>query len=491
MPPRVARHEPAFVLFVVVEMLAFVWYLGMGRYAWFLGDEWDSLAARSAWNLGDLFRQHGDHWFTLPLLVFRLLWTTVGLRSYVPYVFVVVALHLMVAALLHRIMLRAGVSPWVSTVAASAFVLFGAGYVNIIYPVQIVFDGSLAFGLAQMLAADHDGGLTRSDWIGLSFGVAGLMCSAIVVPVTVGVGTAVLIRRGWRLALFHTVPLGVIYLVWLESLGNSAGYTRAASPFEVLKFSVRVAWATLVAIGGYAVPAVLLVAMLLGATLGLARTPERIGRPLALPIGLLAGAGAFLLFTGAGRGRPEISYFAQPPEASRYLHVTAALLIVPLAVAADFFVRRWQFVLAAVVPLLLLGIPSGVTDIIDHTYDVRLVSSAHRRAIEIVPRLPIATQVPRSTLVDPPFNLWLTVGWLIDGVESGRIPNPGRIDPDEVAHETFSLALRPLSTPLGETNCRRAAVGKVLDLRRARRAWRSTVWCSCVICRELGLRYQA
>ena len=40
----------------------------------------------------------------------------------------------------------------------------------------------------------------------------------------VAVGVAVLLARGWRLALLHTVPLAALYIVWFAAIGHS-GYT--------------------------------------------------------------------------------------------------------------------------------------------------------------------------------------------------------------------------------------------------------------------------
>jgi hypothetical protein len=131
---RSARH--ALLAFAGVEAAAFPLILVLGHYLWFHEDEWDFLG-RTAGDLGDLLRPHNEHWSTLPILVYRLLWWLVGLRSYVPYQAVLVLLHLTAAVLLRTVMRRAGVGPWISTAAASLFVLFGAGRDDIIWPFQI------------------------------------------------------------------------------------------------------------------------------------------------------------------------------------------------------------------------------------------------------------------------------------------------------------------------------------------------------------------
>src|SRR4029077_2625645 len=146
---------------------------------WFWADDWDFLAARTGGNLGDLFRPHYQHWTTLPILAYRLLWTIFGIRHYVPYQLLVIALHLVAALLLRTVMQRAGVRPWLATLIAGAFVFFGSGAENILIAFQITFVGSLVFGLAQLLLADHDGPVNRRDWLGLLAGLAALMCSGV------------------------------------------------------------------------------------------------------------------------------------------------------------------------------------------------------------------------------------------------------------------------------------------------------------------------
>jgi hypothetical protein len=105
----------------------------LGRGRWFYYDEWEVLATRHATSAADLFRPHNEHWITLEVLVYRALAATVGLRSYLPYQAVVVALHLTVAVLVRVVMRRAGVGPWTATLAAGLLLLLGGGDQNIVW----------------------------------------------------------------------------------------------------------------------------------------------------------------------------------------------------------------------------------------------------------------------------------------------------------------------------------------------------------------------
>src|SRR5436309_2893254 len=77
----------------------FVVLLHANRGQWFWGDEWAFLAHRRVALAGEhgLWAPHSEHWSTLPILIYRALFATVGLRTYVPYVVVLVLLHLAVA----------------------------------------------------------------------------------------------------------------------------------------------------------------------------------------------------------------------------------------------------------------------------------------------------------------------------------------------------------------------------------------------------------
>src|SRR5690242_5645085 len=69
----------AVVTFLAAELLALVVYIEIAHSQWFFYDEWDFLADRSATSANDLLRPHLGHLCTLPILVYRLLWSIVGL----------------------------------------------------------------------------------------------------------------------------------------------------------------------------------------------------------------------------------------------------------------------------------------------------------------------------------------------------------------------------------------------------------------------------
>src|SRR5262249_41669374 len=153
------------------------------------------------------FTPHNEHWSTIPILSYRLLFTLFGLHHYALYQVPVIILHLTAAALLLIVMRRAAVNPWIAVTAASTFALFRSGWFNIVRAFQFGFTGALVLGLVHLLLADHAGKVDWRDWLGLLAGLAGLMTAGVAVTMVIVVGLAVLMRRGWRVALLHTAPL--------------------------------------------------------------------------------------------------------------------------------------------------------------------------------------------------------------------------------------------------------------------------------------------
>jgi hypothetical protein len=451
--------------FAVLELAAVPCLLWFGRGGWFIFDEWDLLAQRTGGDLGDLFRPHYQHWFTLPILAYRLCWQLFGMRTYVPYQLLSIVVHLAAVALLLVVMRRAGVAPWIAAVFSGVFVFFGSGVNNILLGFLISFVGSLVFGLVHLLLADHDGPVDRRDWFGLLAGFAGMLCSGVAVSMVMVVGLAVLIRRGWRIAVLHTAPLGGIYLLWLAIIGRRQNQhlpLERPTASEVVRFvavGVRAAFAGLGEVPG--VGLVLALVLLAGLSLAFMQAGrDEFRRRAAAPIALLGGAIFFLTIAGTGRaGHFTVPLGVSGPEYARegrYVHLVAAMLLPALALAADAMLRRWRAVGAVVLVLPLLGVPGNVQKFFDFRRDYKALDSVRERIL-LAPRVPLAAELPRSIAPEGFYAPGLTLGWLIDGIDSGRVPLPRSREPAEVATETLRLALvrlksRPAASCAPETN---------------------------------------
>ncbi len=238
------RSAPwALAAYAAVVVGAGAFYLSVGRDYWFRADDWAFLIGRDGGSIQGLLREQHDHWNTVPIVYYRVMWRVFGIR-YGPYLAVVVALHLTAASLLRVAMRRVEVGPWVATTVASAVVLLGAsGSDNIVWSFQVGFELSLVFGLAHLLLADHDGPLDRRDLLGAALGLLALMSSGVGVALVAAVGFATLLRRGWRVAAAHVVPLAAIFGVWYLAL-ERRDYSDSGGPIEVARPGLHAAWLT-------------------------------------------------------------------------------------------------------------------------------------------------------------------------------------------------------------------------------------------------------
>jgi hypothetical protein len=429
------------------------------RHYWFFQDEWVFLVDRDGGSLDDLLRPHNEHWSTVPILVYRVLWRVFGLNTYVPYQGLVIALHLTAAVLLRVVMRRAGAGPWMSTAAASMFLLLGgAGWQNIVWAFQIGFVGSLVCGLAHLLLADHDGPSDRRDALGLTFAVLGLMCSGVAVTMVFIVGLAVLIRRGWRLAILHTAPPAAIFLAWWLGFGRSAYQGSEASIGSVAQFvqhGLRNAVARMAE--DPAVELALVVILVVGLVLAwtpLGRVERR--RQAAMPAAMLAGAVVFMAIAATGRAGEYGIEFA---ERWRYVHLLAALLAPALAVAAGAVARRWRVATPPLIVLFLAGVPEHVDSLWPDRF-VRDPLALTGAQVVGEPRLFLA--VAHSPYLDQlppelhPFHgagsRLITVGWMRDALASGRIPDD-EPSPRSAAEAEIYLTLTKSPIALDQDAC--------------------------------------
>lgn len=460
--------RPALIAFLVAELGAAIFYMSVSRPMWFYLDEWDFLADRTGGNLGDLFRAHNEHWVTLPVIVYRVLWWIFGLNTYRPYQIAIISLHLLAALLVRAVMRRVGVRPWTATITACVLVFLGSGYQNIVFPFQITLVGALVFGLAHLMLANHDGPFDRRDIYGLAAGCAGLMCSGVAVSMVIAVGVSMLLTRGWRMALAHSAPLAAIYMTWFLTIGHVGYDNYHATPGQIASFIRNIIGAIFHAMGRGRTVSVLL-AVLLIAGLLVARKPlgnAAFRREAAMPLALLVGAMSLLLITGIGRA--GLGNFK---EMSRYLHLVAAMVLPAIGLAADAVMKRSRWLIAPVLVVLLAGVPGNVRVISDYMHKGIITNQKSYKAMMLsLPRSPVAKEVPRDVKPEQFLAHFVTVGWLLDGVAAGRIPKPGPIPANNTAMNEIRLSFHQYKHGVRTTDdCTGLATPLVFELEAGQR----------------------
>jgi hypothetical protein len=313
-------------LVVFIGLAAIAWPLLMvfARETTFRGDDWDLFAGRSLSDPIGLMRPFNEQWVAVPAVIVRLMFTVAGMHSYLPYLGVLLLLHIVTAAAVWRIVSTlAGTGPGL---AAAAVVLFlGAGYENLYQAFQIGMVLSSAAGLwaIKVLRFDRRPGLAA---LLLLVSVASHSIGAVFVGVAVLLALAQ--RRRSNAWLFVPIAALVFWtlafdLTSLAARGGSFSSSVALLPGFVL---VGLA-ASLGSVFGSSVTVGVIVLALL-AVLAVRLGP----RPANPAIALAAIAGLVAEYALIGVSRAELGIGAVVW--SRYLYV--GVLLVLIAVAAWF-----------------------------------------------------------------------------------------------------------------------------------------------------------
>jgi hypothetical protein len=402
------------------------------RDQWFFGDEWDFLAHRGLSGADlTLWEPHTEHWSTVPILIYRALYSLYGVRTYVPYVVVLVVLHLAVAHLLWRLLLQAGVDQTVATALAAVFVVLGAGYENLLWAFQIGFIGSVALGMAGLLLVNHDGRWGARDFAGWVVSILGLMFSGVSVTMVTVAGLAVLMRRGWRQALLTVSVPGTIYLTWFFLTGNKNVGDEERTLDDVFKYPEYI-WnglrtAVEATVGFQGAGAVILLSL----AAFLLRRGARSRGPAAPAFA--CAVGALMLFAIIATGRAGLGI--ESSGASRYTYLVIALAVPAIGLALADLVDHESLASAgrrAAICLLLLFV--GV-----HNAGTLVEKSRVEKRLEqrLKARILAAAQLVNSPAVilggnpEPQYSPDIVVEDLRRMHRDGKLPKPDRITRDD------------------------------------------------------------
>src|ERR1700730_5991501 len=165
----------------VVTAAAILW---LSRAFSFYFDEWTFILTAPDWTWTTFLQPHNEHPVMLTRLIYWALLSTAGMRSYLPYMLVLLVLHGASAFLLFELVRRRA-GDLVGLACAALLLVIGAGWENLLWAFQSAFVGSVACGLGMLLALEDPSSrrkllaaallLTASlmfSGIGLFFGVA-------------------------------------------------------------------------------------------------------------------------------------------------------------------------------------------------------------------------------------------------------------------------------------------------------------------------------
>jgi len=318
----------------------------LSRSYTFYFDEWDFIQSAPDWSWTSYLQPHNEHPVMLPRLIYAALLSTFGLRTYVPYMLVLMALHATAAVLLFELVRRRA-GDLVGMACAAVLLVLGAGWENLLWAFQIAFVGTVACGLGMLLALEG-APTSRRIAVAVVLLAASLMFSGIGLFFGVVAAVRLWLDPPRRRDLLWFAPVGIAVAVWYLAFGHSGAPTvPAPSPGNLFLLPAYAVWglaagaAGIIGVTGFPALAVLLLA---AGAIGFAWWRRR---PDPLALGVATCLLTFYVVTGLSRAQLGFDQAGS----GRYVYVGAVLWLILLADAA----RRlpwsgtWRPALAALV----------------------------------------------------------------------------------------------------------------------------------------------
>jgi hypothetical protein len=342
-----------------VALSAVVW-IAIGRHQWFARDDWSFLLTREKIRILQgydhmLLDPQDGHWMTPAILVFRFLRWWVGYRSYWPYLAVLLASHLAIVLCVRVICRRLAVQPWTTTLICGVLLVFGAGWENLVFAVQITYNFSLLAFLAQVLLTDHTGPVDRRDVIGSVIAVIGVMSSGFGPFFILGIGVFLALRRRWVALAVAVVPQGLAYGWWWLFWGDDQAADTAGRAFRrAPEFAANGLMHTFAGLVGS--PWLAGAAAVLAAAMLVWRRVDWRRRSMMLAL----TAAAVSMYVGIGIERAATGIVSSSQ--SRYVYMAAMMLAPLLALGLDQAARFAPWAIWLPRLLLVVAIARNVHD---------------------------------------------------------------------------------------------------------------------------------
>lgn len=349
---RVRRARLIVVVAAAAVCGAILW---MSRGYTFYFDEWSFILTAPDWTWVTYLEPHNEHPSMLLRLIYAALLGAVGLRSYLPYMAVLLLLHLANVVLVFELVRRrAGDLAGVAT--AAALLVLGAGWEDVLWAFQLAWLASVALGLAMVLALQRPSTPTRMAVAG-GFLTASLMFSGIGFVFAIVATLLLWLTPGRRRDLVWLAPTGVALVAWYVAFGRLGTHPNPQpTAANILLVPQYVLWGLSQSASGLIGESGWIGVPILGAAaLALGLTWRR-RRPDVVAVSVAAGLVGFYVVTGLTRA--QLGY--QQSGSSRYEYVGAVFWLILLADAARELPWRgtWRPALLAV--LFLMCFNSGV-----------------------------------------------------------------------------------------------------------------------------------
>lgn len=323
----------AMILLVAGLAAAGILILSLDRAVSFYLDEWEFVLGRRGVGLDAFLAEHNGHLMLFPVAIYKLLIAAFGIDSPRPFQ-VVSVLTLLAAIALAYVYMRRRVGPWLALALVAPLAVCGAGWDGVLWPFQIGFTGSIAFGIGTLLVLERE--TSRADALACLLLTVSICFSSLGWAFAAGAVAQIAIgRRAWRRRAFVVAVPAVLYAGWWLGWGHEAesfaSFRNLTHSPEFVFDGLSSSLASLLGLGTIAAgpdsidtltwgrPLMAVLLVVAGAALLYRRSVPRIAWPA------IATALAFWLMTAVN------SNFLRAPDTSRYQLIGAVLLALALA----------------------------------------------------------------------------------------------------------------------------------------------------------------
>lgn len=336
---RVPHARPIVTATGVVAALALLWLTRTYSYYF---DEWTFITTAPDWTFTTLFVPHNEQPSMLFRALYWLLLNTFGLRTYLPYMTVTIALHVVNVVLLFELV-RRRCGDLIGLCTALLLLFLGAGWEDLLWAFQMAWLASVALGLAALLVGQPPARIVAPALLI----AASLAFSAVGAPFAIALTVQLLWDRSRRRQAWWLAGVAAAFALWFLAFGHQIVAAHHPSPTNALVDPLYAFWGLAQSLAGLAGESGWAgAALLAAAVVVLAWRWSRHGVD-GFVVGSAAGLAGFYLLTGLARA--QMGW--QQSGASRYTYVGAVMWLLLLSDAARGLPWRgtWRPALAALV----------------------------------------------------------------------------------------------------------------------------------------------
>jgi len=183
----------------------------LARNYTFYFDEWTFIITAPDWTLATFFQPHNEHPSIPFRVIYWLLLNTVGLRSYAPYMAIVLLFHFIDVLLLFEL-IRRRAGDLIGMVSALLLLLLGAGWEDIMWAFQLAWLASVGLGLGALMILQGPRTPARLA-ASAALIAASLSFSGIGVPFAVAAAVLMALSTHGRRDVLWLVPVAIALVI--------------------------------------------------------------------------------------------------------------------------------------------------------------------------------------------------------------------------------------------------------------------------------------